>query len=64
MKIKRKEAKEEFNHISRSYIRYLIWECFAEFRYNYFGVKYLNASDMCVKITKIYKEYLTLKKLT
>ncbi len=46
MNIKRKEAKEEFNHISRSYIRYLIWEFFAEFCYNYFGVKYLNASDM------------------
>ncbi len=37
MKIKRKEARDEFNHVSRSYIRYLIWECFAEFCYNYFG---------------------------
>ena len=24
MKIKRKEARDEFNHVSRSYIRYLI----------------------------------------
>ena len=63
MKIKRKEARDEFNHVSRSYIRYLIWECFAEFYYNYFGVKYFNAHDNYGKIKKIYNEYLTLKKL-
>jgi hypothetical protein len=63
MKIKRKEAKKEFNHISRSYIRYLIWDCFAEFCCNYGCVKYLNASDKYVEITKIYNEYLTIKKL-
>ena len=61
MKIKRKEARDEYNHVSRSYTRYLIWMCFAEFCYNYFGFEYLNDND--VKITKIYNEYLTLKKL-
>jgi hypothetical protein len=63
MKIKRKEARDEYNHVSRSYTRYLIWMCFAEFCYNYFGFEYLNDNDKYVKITKIYNEYLTLKKL-
>ena len=60
MKIKRKEARDEFNHVSRSYTRYLIWDCFAEFCYNDFGVKYLKDHD---KYVKFYNEYLTLKKL-
>ena len=60
MKIKRKEAKDEFNHVSRSYTRYSIGDCFAEFFYNYFGVKDLAVHD---KYVKIYDEYLTLKKL-
>ena len=63
MKIKRKEARDEYNHVIRSYTRYLIWMCFAEFCYNYFGFEYLNDNDKYVKITKIYNEYLTLKKL-
>ena len=33
MKIKRKGARAEYNHVSRSYTRYLIWMCFAEFCY-------------------------------
>ena len=57
MKIKRKEARDEYNHVSRSYTRYLIWMCFVE----YFGVESLNDNDKCVKITKFYNEYLTLK---
>ena len=61
MKIKRKEARDEYNHVSRSYTRYLIQVCFAEYFGEYFGIEYLNAND--VKITKIYNEYLTLKKL-
>ena len=56
MKIKRKEARDEFNRVSRHYTRYLIWTCFAEFCYNYFG-----DIDKYVKIRKIYNEYLTLK---
>ena len=60
MKIKRKEARNEFNHVSRSYTRYLIWDCFAEFCYDDFGVKYLKDHD---KYVKIYHEYLKLKKL-
>ena len=58
MKIRRKEARDEFNHISRNYTRYLIWTCFAEFCYNYFG-----DIDKHVEIRKLYNEYLTLKKL-
>ena len=63
MKIKRKEARDEFNHVSRSYIRDSIWECFVEFCRNRFNYEYILASDKCVQITKIYNEYLTIKKL-
>ena len=63
MKIKRKEARDEYNHVSRSYTRYLIQVCFAEYFGEYFGIEYLNANANYVKITKIYNEYLTLKKL-
>ncbi len=63
MKIKRKEAKEEFNHISRSYTRYLIWQCFAEFCYYSFDVLYLGDHDYHDKYVKFYNEYLTLKKM-
>ena len=31
MKIKRKEARDEYNHVSRSYTRYLIWLNFVYF---------------------------------
>ncbi len=34
MKIKRKEARAQYDHVSRSYTRYLIWMCFAEFNDN------------------------------
>ena len=66
MRIKRKEAINEFTHISRHYTRYLIWTSFAEFCYNYCGLECLNDNDRNGKngkITKIYNEYLTLKKL-
>ena len=63
MKIKRKEARDEYKHVSRSYTRYLIWTCFVDFFYNNFGIEYLNNNDKYGKIRKIYNEYLTLKKL-
>ena len=55
---KRKEARDEFNHVSKIYTKYLIWTCFAEFCYNYCG-----DIDKYVEIKKIYNEYLTLKTL-
>ncbi len=36
---------------------------FAEFCYNYFGVKYLHDHDKYVKIRNNYDDYLTLRKL-
>ena len=61
MKIReKKQEMNSFNSVSRSYTRYLIWVCFAEFWYYSFNVKYLNDHD---KYVKIYNEYLTLKKL-
>ena len=38
IKIKRKEARDEYNHVSRSYTRYLIEVCFAEYFGEYFGI--------------------------
>ena len=60
MRIKRKEAINEFTHISRHYTRYLIWDCLAEFCYYSFNVINLDNHD---KYVKLYNEYLTKKKL-
>ena len=63
MRIKRKEAKKEFSHIttiSRHYIRYLIWDCIAEYCYYSFNVINLDNHD---KYVNFYNEYLTKKKL-
>ena len=63
MRIKRKEAKKEFGHIttiSRHYIRYLIWDCLAEYCYYSFNVINLDNHD---KYVNFYNEYLTKKKL-
>ena len=60
MRIKRKEAINEFTHISRHYTRYLIWDCLAEFFYYSFNVINLDNHD---KYVKLYNEYLTKKKL-
>jgi hypothetical protein len=63
MKIIRKEARNEKYYISKSYTRYLIWLNFVYFCNNHFGSEYLNDHDKFIEITKIYNEYLTLKKL-
>ena len=63
MKTERKKAKEGKYHISRSDTRYTIWVYFVEFCRNRFGFDYILDNDKCVEITKIYNEYLRIRKL-
>jgi hypothetical protein len=63
IKIERKEARKGNEYISRSYTRELIWVYIVEFCRNRFGFDYILDNDKCFEITKIYNEYLTLKKL-
>ena len=63
MKTERKEARDGKYYISRSYKRELIWVYFVKFCRNCFGFEYIIDNDNNFEITKIYDEYLTLKKL-
>ena len=63
MKTERKEARDGKYYISRSYKRELIWVYFVKFCRNHFDFEYILDNDNCVDITKIYNEYLTIKKL-
>ena len=63
MKIERKDARKGKYYISRCDTRYTIWAYFVEFCRNRFGFDYILDNDKNVEISKIYKEYLTLKKL-
>ena len=63
MKIERKDARKGKYYISRSYKRELIWVYFVKFCRNNFDYEYILDNDKCVQITKIYNEYLTIKKL-
>ena len=63
MKIERKDARKGKYYISRSYKRELIWVYFVKFCRNRFDFEYILDNDNCVEITKIYNEYLTIKKL-
>ena len=63
MKTERKKAREEKYYISRCDTRYTIWVYFVEFCRNRFGFDYLLDNDKYVEITKIYNEYLRIKKL-
>ena len=61
MKTERKKAREGKYYISRCDTRYTIWAYFVEFFRN--GFDYIPDNGKSVEITKIYNEYLTLKKL-
>jgi hypothetical protein len=63
IKIERKEARKGKYYGSRSDTRYLIWVYFVEFCRNRFGFEYLIDNDKYIEITKIYNDYLTIKKL-
>ena len=63
MKTERKKAREGKYYISRCDTRYIIWAFFVKFFRDRFGFEYIIDNDNNFKITKIYNEYLTLKKL-
>ena len=62
MKLERKEARKGKYYISRRDWRSLIWSYFVDFCSNRIGMDFMNAHDMYGEITKMYNEYLKLKK--
>ena len=63
MKTERKKAREGKYYISRCDTRYTIWAYFVEFCRNHFGFDYILDNGKSVEITKIYNEYLRIRKL-
>ena len=63
MKIERKKARKMKLYMSREDTRMTIWIYFVNFCRNHFDFEYILDNDNCVDITKIYNEYLTIKKL-
>jgi hypothetical protein len=65
MKEERKRYRELYGtyHMNRDHARCIIWAYFVKFCRNRFDFEYILDNDNCVEITKIYNEYLTIKKL-